>query len=110
MNALMLESGGQVSGQGLGRASGSGILCMEVSRQAGIPTAQTQVSDDGQALVVHRFDFENDGVTRKGMKDLCNLLSLRPEEKYQSTWERVVPHDGCGDHSSPAERGALAVG
>ena len=40
--------------------------------------------------MVHRFDFENDGVTRKGMEDLCSLLSLRPEEKYQSTWERVV--------------------
>ncbi len=65
-------------------------LCMEVSRQAGISTAATEVSEDGQALVVHRFDFENDGVTRKGMEDLCSLLSLRPEEKYQSTWERVV--------------------
>lgn len=65
-------------------------LCMEVSRQAGIPTATTEVSDDGQALVVHRFDFEDDGVTRQGMEDLCSLLSLRPEEKYQSTWERVV--------------------
>ena len=65
-------------------------LCMEVSRQAGIPTAQTEVSDDGQALVVHRFDVEPDGRTRKGMEDLCSLLSLRPEEKYQSTWERMV--------------------
>jgi hypothetical protein len=27
-------------------------LCMEVSRQAGFPTATTEVSDDGQALVV----------------------------------------------------------
>ena len=65
-------------------------LCMEVSRQAGIPTAVTEVSDDGQAIVVHRFDFESDSDTRKGMEDLCSLLSLRPEEKYQSTWERVV--------------------
>ena len=65
-------------------------LCMEVSRRAGIATAATEVSDDGQALVVHRFDFEADGTTRKGMEDLCSLLLLRPEEKYQSTWERVV--------------------
>jgi serine/threonine-protein kinase HipA len=65
-------------------------LCMEVSRRAGIATAETEVSDDGQALVVHRFDFEEDGTTRKGMEDLCSLLALRPEEKYQSTWERVV--------------------
>ncbi len=65
-------------------------LCMEVSRQAGIPAAVTEVSDDGQALVVHRFDFEPDGTTRKGMEDLCSLLTLRPEQKYESTWERVV--------------------
>ncbi|MFG6429831.1 type II toxin-antitoxin system HipA family toxin [Roseateles sp. LYH14W] len=65
-------------------------LCMAVSRQAGIPTAATEVSDDGQALVVHRFDFEADGTTRKGMEDLCSLLALRPEQKYESTWERVA--------------------
>jgi len=65
-------------------------LCMEVSRQAGFPTAATEVSDDGQALVVHRFDIEADGTTRKGMEDLCSLLLLRPEQKYESTWERVV--------------------
>jgi serine/threonine-protein kinase HipA len=65
-------------------------LCMEVSRHAGFPTAATEVSDDGQALVVHRFDIEPDGSTRKGMEDLCSLLTLRPEQKYESTWERVV--------------------
>jgi len=79
-------------------------LCMEVSRQAGIPTAVTEVSDDGQALVVHRFDFEADGVTRKGMEDLCSLLSLRPEEKYQSTWERVVAR--IKDVTPPAQQNA----
>lgn len=69
-------------------------LCMEVSRRAGMATALTELSDDGQALVVHRFDFEDDGngdgVRRKGMEDLCSLLLLRPENKYESTWERVV--------------------
>ena len=36
------------------------------------------------------FDFEADGTTRKGMEDMCSLLTLRPEQKYESTWERVV--------------------
>jgi len=65
-------------------------LCMEVARRAGLLTAQTEVSDDGQALVVHRFDCEQDGQTRLGMEDLCSLLTLRPEQKYETTWERVV--------------------
>jgi serine/threonine-protein kinase HipA len=65
-------------------------FCMAVARLAGIDTAVTEVSDDGQALAVQRFDFEADGVTRKGLEDLCCLLALRPEEKYQSSWERVA--------------------
>lgn len=65
-------------------------LCMEVARRAGLPTASTEVSDDGRALVVHRFDFADDGHTRLGMEDLCSLLALRPEQKYETTWERVV--------------------
>lgn len=65
-------------------------LCMQVARRAGMLTAQTEVSDDGQALVVHRFDYDEDGSTRLGMEDLCSLLTLRPEQKYETTWERVV--------------------
>ena len=65
-------------------------LCMEVSRAAGIKTAETQVSQDGQALVVRRFDYASDRTTRLGMEDLCSLLLLRPEQKYESTWEKVA--------------------
>ena len=65
-------------------------FCMEVARRAHIQAARTEVSDDGQALVVHRFDYADDGVTRLGMEDLCSLLALRPEQKYESTWEQVA--------------------
>jgi serine/threonine-protein kinase HipA len=65
-------------------------LCMEVARTAGIEAAQTMVSDDGLALVVRRFDYEDDRATRLGMEDLCSLLLLRPEQKYESTWEKVA--------------------
>ena len=63
---------------------------MKVVSKAGIPAAETQVSDDGQALVVRRFDYEGDGAKRKGMEDLCSLLALRPEQKYDATWEEVA--------------------
>lgn len=65
-------------------------FCMEVARRANIKAANTEVSEDGQALVVHRFDYAEDGTTRLGMEDLCSLLLLRPEQKYDSTWEQVV--------------------
>lgn len=65
-------------------------FCMQVAQRAFGDAAQTEVSQDGQALVVHRFDYEADGVTRLGMEDLCSLLLLRPEQKYDATWEKVV--------------------
>ena len=65
-------------------------FCMQVAHKAFGHAAQTEVSDDGQALVVHRFDRAADGTTRLGMEDLCSLLALRPEQKYESTWEKVA--------------------
>jgi serine/threonine-protein kinase HipA len=65
-------------------------LCMRVADKAFGDAAKTEVSEDGQALVVHRFDYAEDGITRLGMEDLCSLLLLRPEQKYESTWEKVV--------------------
>ncbi|HEY4069154.1 MAG TPA: type II toxin-antitoxin system HipA family toxin [Burkholderiaceae bacterium] len=82
-------------------------LCMEVARRAGLPTARTEVSEDGQALVVHRFDYDDDGQTRLGMEDLCSLLALRPEQKYETTWERVVKR--IKEVVAPAERQNAAL-
>lgn len=65
-------------------------FCMKVADRAFGYAAKTEVSDDGQALVVHRFDYVDGSDTRLGMEDLCSLLTLRPEQKYESTWERVA--------------------
>lgn len=65
-------------------------FCMKVADRAFGYAAKTEVSDDGQALVVHRFDYLDGSDTRLGMEDLCSLLALRPEQKYESTWERVA--------------------
>ena len=64
-------------------------LCMQVARRV-MPTAQTEVSDDGQALVVHRFDVDENGQPHWGMEDFCSLLGLRPASKYNTTWERIA--------------------
>jgi serine/threonine-protein kinase HipA len=62
---------------------------MQVARRI-MPTAHTQVSDDGQALVVHRFDVDDNGQPHWGMEDFCSLLGLRPAAKYDTTWERIA--------------------
>jgi serine/threonine-protein kinase HipA len=64
-------------------------LCMEVSRKV-MPAAQTEVSTDGQALVVRRFDVDENGDRHWGMEDFCALLGLRPAAKYETTWERIA--------------------
>ena len=55
-----------------------------------MPAAQTEISDDGQALVLHRFDVDRHGRPHWGMEDFCSLLGLRPAAKYDTTWERIT--------------------
>ncbi len=64
-------------------------LCMQVAAQVA-PTASVRVSDDGRALVVDRFDVDEQGQPRWGMEDFCALLGLRPAAKYDTTWERIT--------------------
>lgn len=64
-------------------------LCMQVAARV-MPAAKTEVSDDGQALVVHRFDVDGNGQAHWGMEDFCSLLGLRPAAKYDTTWERIA--------------------
>jgi serine/threonine-protein kinase HipA len=64
-------------------------LCMQVAMKSGAATPRTEVSDDGLVLIVERFDVAGDG-SRHGFEDCCSLLGLAPEDKYQSTWERVA--------------------
>ena len=75
-------------------------LCMQVAARV-MPAARTEVSDDAQALVVHRFDVDDQGQPCWGMEDFCSLLGLRPAAKYDTTWERIAK--AVRDHV-PAER------
>lgn len=64
-------------------------LCMQVAGKVS-PVARTEISLDGQALVVHRFDVDKLGQPHWGMEDFCALLGLRPAAKYDTTWERIA--------------------
>lgn len=75
-------------------------LCMQVLAKV-MPTARTEVSNDGKALVVHRFDVDAQGRAHYGMEDFCALLGLRPANKYETTWERIAK--AVRDHV-PGER------
>jgi serine/threonine-protein kinase HipA len=75
-------------------------LCMQVAAKV-LPTAKTEISQDGQALIVNRFDVDENGALHWGMEDFCALLGLRPAAKYETTWERIAK--AVHDHV-PGER------
>ena len=64
-------------------------LCMQVMGKV-LPSAKVEVSRDGNALVVYRFDVDDEGQLLWGMEDFCALLGLRPAQKYETTWERIA--------------------
>jgi serine/threonine-protein kinase HipA len=64
-------------------------LCMQVATKV-LPTAKTDLSDDGNVLIVHRFDVDESGKPFRALEDFCALLGLRPAQKYETTWERIA--------------------
>jgi serine/threonine-protein kinase HipA len=64
---------------------------MRVLERLGVaPVARTQMSDDGRALIVERFDVDREGLPAYGVEDMCGLLGLPPHEKYNSTSEKML--------------------
>jgi serine/threonine-protein kinase HipA len=64
-------------------------LCMRVAERV-VECAKTELSQDGNVLVVHRFDVDDNGKPFRALEDFCALLGLRPSAKYETTWERIA--------------------
>jgi serine/threonine-protein kinase HipA len=64
-------------------------LCMQVAERV-VESAKTELSQDGNVLLVHRFDVDGNGKPFRAMEDFCALLGLRPQNKYETTWERIA--------------------
>jgi len=71
-------------------------LALELARAAGfaVPAASLVRMPDGlpPALVVERFDIRrgSNDTRRLALDDICSVLDLPPEAKYDSTMERIV--------------------
>jgi serine/threonine-protein kinase HipA len=74
------------------------FLCLQAARAAGILTPAFDLSDDGQMLVLDRFDLVTrpDGsVERLGFEDIAALAGLRvrdvlSDRKYQGSYQRIA--------------------
>ena len=60
-----------------------------MAARCGPEIAETQASDDGQVLLVRRFDVTDDG-RRLEFEDLCSLLGLTSDDKYDSNRDRAA--------------------
>lgn len=74
--------------------AGNEFLCLEVARRAGLAAARHELSDDGQLLVIDRFDL-GPRSERLGFEDIAALLDLRVGEalsdrKYRGSYEDVA--------------------
>ncbi|MFO1292048.1 MAG: type II toxin-antitoxin system HipA family toxin [Rubrivivax sp.] len=74
------------------------FLCLSAARRAGIEVPGFDLSDDGQMLVLDRFDMvaHADGrIERLGFEDIAALAGLRvrdvlSDRKYQGSYQRVA--------------------
>ncbi|PUE46496.1 phosphatidylinositol kinase [Limnohabitans sp. 2KL-1] len=74
------------------------FLCLTAAQEAGIETPTFALSDDGQMLVLDRFDLvvhDNGRVERLGFEDIASLAGLRvrdilSDRKYQGSYQRIA--------------------
>lgn len=74
------------------------FLCLSAARAAGIDTPVFDLSDDGQMLILDRFDLvvqANGQMERLGFEDIAALASLRvrdvlSDRKYQGSYQRIA--------------------
>lgn len=73
-------------------------LCLSAARRAGIEVPAFALSDDGQLLILERFDIVahgNGNVERLGFEDIAALAGLRvrdvlSDRKYQGSYQRIA--------------------
>jgi len=84
----------KAAGTGYPGLAANEYLCMTAAARAGIDAAKVELSDDGQLLLVERFDLDASG-QRLGFEDVASLMGLRvrdtlSERKYHGSYQRVA--------------------
>ncbi len=61
-------------------------FCLSAAKLLGLAVPEFQLSDDGLALVIKRFDLKSDG-SYFGYEDFCVLNGLPTADKYKGSYE-----------------------
>jgi len=65
------------------------FFCLKVARHCGLRVPDFRLADNGQAIVIDRFDLRPDG-TYCGFEDFCVLNARKTDQKYDGTYEKSV--------------------
>jgi len=65
------------------------FFCLRAAERCGLKVPGFQLSNDGKALVVDRFDLRDDG-TYRGFEDFAVLNARGTGEKYQGSYETAI--------------------
>ena len=60
-------------------------ICLKIFEKAGIEVCQTQLSNNGNFLIIKRFDGSD-----TGFEEVCSILGKRKEEKYDGSYEKIA--------------------
>jgi serine/threonine-protein kinase HipA len=64
-------------------------FCLRAAERCGLDVPRFRLTEEGQALVVDRFDLKPDG-TYRGFEDFCVLNARGTAEKYRGSYETSV--------------------
>lgn len=65
------------------------FFCLRAAQRCGLTVPRFQLSDNGKALIVDRFDLRNDG-TYRGFEDFAVLNGRGTGEKYNGSYETAI--------------------
>jgi serine/threonine-protein kinase HipA len=64
------------------------FFCLTVAKRLGLDVPAFELSEDGAALVIERFDLVDDAYL--GFEDFCVLNGLRSADKYRGSYETAL--------------------
>jgi len=66
-------------------------ISMELAKKAGIDSAETILSDQGNILFVKRFDVSDEGdFPYRQFEEFCSLMGKQGEDKYKSGYDEIA--------------------
>lgn len=65
------------------------FVCMSIAQRAGLEVPEFHLSDNRQLFVMRRFDITSNG-DRLGMEDICVLMGITADHKYERSYEQVA--------------------